>query len=147
MKSLVAHPVSRTGVGNGNSLLSAYNECQCCLLFTSPTNSVSRRTILLLISPLPMIVNNRNLSSRFHKTLSMMRKKNCIRIFKPFGRSVSQNPVEPGCTEVRREGHVPTSRPPKSHVVDRHPFAEPPEGHTPTAFCEISLHHPVRPSP
>jgi hypothetical protein len=38
---------------------------------------------------------------------------------------------------VRREGHVSTSRPPKSHVVDRHPSAEPPEGHTPTALCEI----------
>ena len=39
---------------------------------------------------------------------------------------------------MRREGHVSTSRPPKSHVVDHHPFAEPPEGHTPTALCEIS---------
>ena len=67
----------------------------------------------------------------------MMRINNCIRIFKPFGRSVSQNAVEAGCTEVRREGHVSTSRPPKSHVVDRHPFAEPPEGHAQTALCEI----------
>ena len=65
--------------------------------------------------------------------------KNHIRIFKPFGSSVLQNAVEAGCTEVRREGHVPTSRPPKSHVVDRHPFAEPPEGHVPTALCEIPL--------
>jgi hypothetical protein len=48
---------------------------------------------------------------------------------------------------VRREGRVSTSRPPKSHVVDRYPFAEPPEGHVPTALCEISLHHPVRPTP
>ena len=84
-------------------------------------------------------MNKHNLSSRFHKTLSMMRINNCIRIFKPFGRSVSQNAVEAGCTEVRREGHVSTSRPPKSHVVDRHPFAEPPEGHAPTALCEITL--------
>ena len=68
-----------------------------------------------------------------------MRKKNRIRIFKPSGRSVSQNAVEAGCTEVRREGHVSTSRPSKSHVVDRHPFAEPPEGHVPTALCEIPL--------
>ena len=89
------------------------------------------------MSPLPTIVNNRNLSSRFHKTLPTMRKKNRIRIFKPSGISVSQNAVEAGCTEVRREGHVSTSRPPKSHVVDRHPFAEPPEGHAPTALCEI----------
>ena len=96
------------------------------------------------MSPLPTIVNNYNLSSMFHKTMSMTRKKNCIRIFKPFGRTVSQNAVEAGCTEVRREGHVSTSMPPKSHVVDRHPFAEPPEGHPPTALCEISLHHPER---
>ena len=89
------------------------------------------------MSPLPTIVNNRNLSSRFHKTLPTMRKKNRIRIFKPSGISVSQNAVEAGCTEVRREGHVSTSRPPKSHVVDRHPFAEPPEGHAQTALCEI----------
>ncbi|MDD7088102.1 MAG: hypothetical protein PUI54_00880 [Bacteroidales bacterium] len=32
--------------------------------------------------------------------------KNCIRIFKPSGRSVSQNAVEAGCTETLREGHV-----------------------------------------
>ena len=38
---------------------------------------------------------------------------------------------------MRREGHVSTSRPSKSHVVDRHPFAEPQEGHAPTALCEI----------
>ena len=31
MKDCVAHPVSRTGVGNGNSLLSAYNEYNRCL--------------------------------------------------------------------------------------------------------------------
>ena len=37
--------------------------------------------------------------------------KNHIRIFKPFGRSVSQNAVEAGCTEVRREWRVSTSRP------------------------------------
>ena len=65
--------------------------------------------------------------------------KNHIRIFKPFGSSVLQNAVEAGCTEVRREGHVSTSRPPKSHVVDQRLFAEPPEGHTPTALCEIPL--------
>ena len=64
--------------------------------------------------------------------------KNRIRIFKRPGRSVSQNAVEAGSTEVRREGRVSTSRPPKSHVVDHHPFAEPPGGHTPTALCEIS---------
>ena len=38
---------------------------------------------------------------------------------------------------MRRKGHVSTSRPSKSHVVDRHPFAEPQEGHAPTAHCEI----------
>ena len=68
-----------------------------------------------------------------------MRKKDRIRIFKPSGRGISQNAVEAGCTEVRREGHVSTSMPPKSHVVDLHPFAEPPEGHPPTALREIPL--------
>ncbi len=73
-----------------------------------------------------------------------MRKKDRIRIFKPrifkpSGRGISQNAVEAGCTEVRREGHVSTSRPPKGHVVDQHPFAEPPEGPTPTALCEFPL--------
>jgi hypothetical protein len=68
-----------------------------------------------------------------------MRKKDRIRIFKPSGRGISQNAVEAGCTEVRREGHVSTSRPSKRHVVDRPPFAEPPEGHAPTALCEITL--------
>ena len=37
--------------------------------------------------------------------------KNHIRIFKPFGSSVLQNAVEAGCTEVRREWRVSTSRP------------------------------------
>ena len=68
-----------------------------------------------------------------------MRKKDRIRIFKPSGRGISQNAVEAGCPEVRREGHVPTSRPPKTHVVDRHTFTEPPEGPAPTALCEIPL--------
>ncbi len=68
-----------------------------------------------------------------------MRKKNRIRIFKSSGRGISQNAVEAGCTEALREGHVSTSRPPKRHVVDRPPFAEPPEGHVPTALCEITL--------
>ena len=63
--------------------------------------------------------------------------KNRIRIFKPSGISVSQNAVEACCTKVRREGRVSTSRPPKSHVVEQHPFAKPPEGPAPTALCEI----------
>ena len=67
-----------------------------------------------------------------------MRKKNRIRIFKPSGRGISQNAVEAGCTEALREGHASTSRPSKRHVVDRPPFAEPPEGHAQTALCEIS---------
>ena len=71
----------------------------------------------------------------FHKTLSMMQKKELY--MDTSGRSVSQNAVEAGRTEVRREGHVSTSRPLKSHVVDRHPFSEPPEGLAPTALREI----------
>ena len=68
----------------------------------------------------------------------MMRKKNRIRIFKPSGRGIPQNAVEAGCTEVRREGRVSTSMPPKSHVVEQHPFAEHPD----CAPC-IGLRMPV----
>ena len=57
---------------------------------------------------------------------------------------VSQNPVETGGTEVRGKGHVSTSRPPKSHIVDQCHIAELLERHTQTALCEISLQHPER---
>ena len=46
MKDCIAHPVSRTGVGNANSIRSAYNEYRHCLRLCIITTSLQGFTKL-----------------------------------------------------------------------------------------------------